>query len=77
LKERAKAFRADPEVRAALTASQVEELSVPTLGPSEDAAKLRADLDAYERYDVESSGTRGCGFARLDQLAIEHLLGAR
>ena len=77
LKERAKAFRADPEVRAALTASQVEELSVPTLGSGEDAAKLRADLDAYERYDVEASGARGCGFARLDQLAIEHLLGAR
>ncbi|HTC71148.1 MAG TPA: xylose isomerase, partial [Acidothermaceae bacterium] len=32
LKERAKAFRADPEVQAALAAARVGELSVPTLG---------------------------------------------
>ena len=77
LKERAGAFREDAEVRAALAASQVDELSVPTLAAGEEAATLRGDLDAYERYDVAAAGARGCGFARLDQLAIEHLLGAR
>jgi xylose isomerase len=77
LKERARAFRDDPDVRDALAASQVDELSVPTLADGESAAELRADLDAYERYDVETAGTRGYGFAHLDQLAIEHLLGAR
>jgi len=77
LKERARAFRQDPEVRAALVASQVAELSVPTLAAGEKAAELSADLDAFERYDVAAAGVRGCGFARLDQLAIEHLLGAR
>jgi len=64
-------------VRDVLAASQVDELSVPTLAEGESAAELRADLDAYERYDVETAGARGCGFAHLDQLAIEHVLGAR
>jgi len=77
LKERARAFRDDPDVRDALAASQVDELSVPTLADGESAAELRADLDAYERYDVDTAGIRGYGFAHLDQLAIEHLLGAR
>jgi xylose isomerase len=77
LKERARAFRDDPEVHKALAASQVGELSVPTLAEGEDAAVLRADLDAYERFDVAAAGIRGYGFAHLDQLAIEHLLGAR
>jgi len=77
LRERTRAFRADPDVRDALAASHVDELSVPTLSDGESAAGLRADLDAYERYDVETAGARGCGFAHLDQLAIEHVLGAR
>ena len=77
LRERARAFRDDPEVRDVLAASQVDELSVPTLAEGESAAELRADLDSYERYDVETAGARGCGFAHLDQLAIEHVLGAR
>jgi len=77
LRERARAFRDDPDVRDVLAASQVDELSVPTLADGESAAGLRADLDAYERYDVDTAGARGCGFAHLDQLAIEHILGAR
>jgi len=77
LRERARAFRDDPDVRDVLAASQVDELSVPTLAEGESAAELRADLDSYERYDVETAGARGCGFAHLDQLAIEHVLGAR
>jgi len=77
LRERSHAFRADPAVREALAASQVEELSVPTLADGESAEGLRSDEKAYERYDVEAAGTRGCGFSHLDQLAIEHVLGAR
>ena len=77
LKERARAFRADPEVQEALSASQINELSIPTLADGESIAQLGNDLDAYERYDVEAAGARGYGFARLDQLAVEHLLGAR
>jgi xylose isomerase len=77
LKERARSFREDPDVREALEASQVPDLAVPTLGDGETASRLRADIDAYERFDVEAAGNRSCGIAHLDQLAIEHLLGAR
>jgi xylose isomerase len=77
LKERAAAFRADPEVAEALAASKVAELAVPTLGPGETYADLLADRSAYEELDVDTVAARGFGFVRLNQLAVEHLLGAR
>ncbi|HEY0637964.1 MAG TPA: xylose isomerase [Pseudonocardiaceae bacterium] len=77
LRERAAAFRADPEVAAALAASRVPELTEPTLAPGETFHDLLADPAAYESYDVEGEATRGFAFAQLDQLAVEHLLGAR
>jgi xylose isomerase len=78
LKERAAAFRADPEVQEALAASRVPELSVPTLNQGESYDDLLADRSAYEDFDTDSYfGGRGFGFVRLQQLATEHLLGAR
>jgi xylose isomerase len=77
LKERAAAFRADPEVQAAMTASKVGELSVPTLGQGETYEALLADASAYESFDADAVASRGYGFGRLDQLAVEHVLGAR
>jgi xylose isomerase len=77
LKERAAAFRADPEVQEALQASGVRELGVPTLGEGETYADLLADRSAYDDFDVDAAAGRGFGFGRLDQLAIEHLIGAR
>jgi xylose isomerase len=77
LKERAKAFRADPEVQEALRASQVAELSVPTLGEAESYSDLLADRSAFEEFDLKRAATHGYGFAHLDQLAIEHVLRAR
>ncbi|MEU4419373.1 xylose isomerase [Actinoplanes sp. NPDC024001] len=77
LKERAKAFRADPEVQEALAASKVAELGTPTLNPGETYADLLADRSAFEDYDADAAGAQGYGFVRLNQLAIEHLLGAR
>ncbi len=77
LKERAAAFRADPEVAEALAASQVAELSTPTLNPGESHADLLADRAAFEEFDPEAAGAKGYGFVRLNQLAVEHLLGAR
>jgi xylose isomerase len=77
LKERAKAFRADPEVRAALEASRVAELSIPTLSDGESYADLLADQGAFEEFDVDGAAERGYAFVALNQLAIEHLLGAR
>jgi xylose isomerase len=72
LKERAAAFRADPDVRAALDAARVPELATPTLADGESLDQLLAgDLD------IEATAERGAGFERLDQLAMDHLLGVR
>ncbi|TWG99003.1 xylose isomerase [Nocardioides sp. J9] len=72
LRERASAFRADPDVRAALDAALVDELSTPTLAPGEALADLR---DAH--YDLEAMSARSVAMEALDQLAMEHLLGVR
>ncbi len=77
LKERAAAFRADPEVQAAMAASRVPELSQPTLGEGESLADLINDRSSYEDFDVEAVASRGFGFVALNQLAVEHLMGAR
>ncbi|MEY9845482.1 xylose isomerase [Streptacidiphilus sp. BW17] len=75
LAERARAFRADPEVVAALAESRLPELALPTAG--DGLSGLLADRLAFEDFDVESAARRGMAFEALDQLALEHLLGAR
>ena len=77
LRERAAAYRADPEVQDALAASGVASLGESTLAAGEDLAALLADRSAFEDFDADSVGERGFGFVRLNQLAVEHLLGAR
>ncbi|MBB2501166.1 xylose isomerase [Amycolatopsis echigonensis] len=72
LREKARAFRADPEVAEALAASRVPELATPTLSEGETLDDLAAD-----DFDVEAAGRRGYHFTRLNQLALEHLLGVR
>jgi xylose isomerase len=77
LKERAAAFRADPEVQEALTAAGVPDLATPTLADDETYEDLLADPTALESFDADARGDRSHGATRLDQLALEHLLGAR
>jgi xylose isomerase len=78
LKERTQAFRADPEVQEALEASRVPQLSVNTLNDGESYDDLLADTSAYEDFDADAYfGGKGFGFVRLQQLALEHLIGAR
>jgi xylose isomerase len=77
LKERAAAFRADPEVAEALEYAKVAELRAPTLGAGETWQTLLSDRSAFEDFDADAIGERGYGFVRLNQLALEHLLGAR
>ena len=72
LRERAKAFRADPEVREAAAEAGLDQLAVPTLAPGETYADLGKD-----DFDPEAAAERGLGYERLDQLAVEHILGAR
>jgi len=72
LRDKVQAFRADPEVVHALASARVAELSEPTLAEGESLAELR-----NATYDQEALGERGLGFEKLDQLAMEHLLGVR
>jgi xylose isomerase len=77
LKERALAFRADAEVQEALTYSGIDELAQPTLGEGETLADLLADRSTFEDFDADEAGERNYGFVRLQQLAMQHLLGFR
>ena len=77
LREKARAFRADPEVKEALEAARVSELAQPTLGDGETYTELRADRSAFEDFDIDRARTQGYGFARIQRLAIEYLLGVR
>jgi xylose isomerase len=72
LRDKSRAFRADPDVRSALRDARVVELATPTLGDGESLADLRS-----EPFDVEAYAVRGAAFEQLDQLAMEHLLGVR
>ncbi|GAB7190013.1 xylose isomerase [Kineococcus sp. NUM-3379] len=77
LKERAAAFRADPEVQAALEAVRAPQLKQPTLSEGETWQDLLADRSAFEDYDVEGEARRGYPYTRLNQLVVQHLTGAR
>jgi xylose isomerase len=72
LREKVTAFRADPEVAAALAAARVPDLSLPTLG----AGETYRDLRDFE-VDADALAARGMAFERLDQIALEYLYGVR
>ncbi|MDP9241006.1 MAG: xylose isomerase, partial [Actinomycetota bacterium] len=72
LRDKARAFRADPEVQRALRDARVDQLAVPTLAEGESIETLRA-----ESFDPDEAGRRGMAFEHLDQLALEHLYGIR
>ncbi|MCP3916560.1 MAG: xylose isomerase [bacterium] len=74
LAARAAAFDADSEVRALIADIRDETLD-PLLGggySAEKAAALRA-----ADIDIDVVARRGLGYERLDQIMMEHLLGAR
>ena len=78
LKERTKAFRADPEVKEAIAATRQDQLAQPTLAKGETIEAFLADKSAYEDFDPDTYyNAKGFGFVRLQQLASEHLMGAR
>jgi xylose isomerase len=72
LREKVRAFRADPEVVAALAASKVAALAEPTLAAGETWRDVRGFTP-----DIEALAARGMAFERLDQFALEHLYGVR
>ena len=73
LREKALAFRADPEVQEALEAAHLPELAVPTLGEGETWSDVQSAADP----DIEGLGASARGLEHLDQLALEHLYGTR
>jgi xylose isomerase len=77
LREKAQAFRADPEVTAALDAAGVGELEVPTLAPGESLDDVRTAAREMSVADLDALRTRSVAMEALDQLAMEHLLGVR
>lgn len=77
LKERAQAYRADPEVQEAMTTAGIFESATPTMAEGESFADLLADRSSFEDFDADAAGARSCGLVRLNQLAVEHALGAR
>ena len=70
LRDKVRAFRADPEVKTALAAARVGELAEPTLAPGE----TWRDVAGFTP-DIEALAARGMAFEHLDQLALEHLYG--
>ena len=72
LKERVSAFRGDPRVISAMAESNIPGLTEPTLAPGETWRDL-----AKDSFDVEAAGKRGYHYEALDQLALEHLMGAK
>ena len=77
LAERAAAFEADPEVQQALAEARVAQLRQPTLNAGEGYRELLAS-EAADGFDPEQYfNGKGFNFIRLNQLAIEHLMGAR
>lgn len=72
LRDKVRAFRADPEVQQALLDARLDQLAVPSLAAGETVADLRA-----ESFDPDAAALRGMAFERLDQLALEHLYGVR
>ncbi|HEY2692547.1 MAG TPA: xylose isomerase [Streptosporangiaceae bacterium] len=72
LRDKVRAFRADPEVAEALRAARVSDLSLPTLAEGETWRDIRGFSP-----DTVALGERGMNFERLDQLALEHLYGVR
>jgi len=72
LRAKARAFRADPEVRAALAAARIPELAEPTLAPGETWRDVRGAA-----ADTGALAARGMAYEHLDQLALEHLYGVR
>jgi xylose isomerase len=55
----------------------VDELTSPTLSDGETYEQLLGDRAAFEDYNLDTPRTQGYGFARVQRLAVEHLLGTR
>lgn len=77
LAERAAKFEADPEVAALRKLSKQDQLAQPTFNPGETPLALKTSSE-FDSFDADSYfDAKGFGHVRLNQIAIEHLIGAR
>jgi xylose isomerase len=74
LKEKAKRFDADPEIQEALRLASEPELAEPSVGAYSRSA---AEALKNEPMDAEKLAARGYYNERLDQLAMELIMGVR
>ena len=73
LREKARAFRADPEVDRGAGGGAGRRARRPDAG----RGRVPRRRCAPRQFDPEALAQRGMHFERLDQLAMEHLLGVR
>jgi xylose isomerase len=77
LQERAEKFENDPEVKALRQRAKVEELKKSTLNQGESASALMNSSE-FASFDPDTYfNGKGAGMVQLNQLALEHLMGAR
>lgn len=77
LQERAQKFENDPEVKALRQRAKVEELKKSTLNQGESASALMNSSE-FASFDPDTYfNGKGAGMVQLNQLALEHLMGAR
>lgn len=72
LREKVKAFHADPEIQAVLAALSARDDQEPIVYTGAGAQSLRE-----RAFDRHAEAQRGLGYERLDQLTMELLLGVR
>jgi xylose isomerase len=75
LREKARRFHDDPDIREALAVAKADALAIPTSpdGTTSDALAILA----RETFDEDALASQGYGHERLDQLVAELLLGVR
>lgn len=73
LAEKARAYDADPRVQEAMRVAGVDDLALDTVGPYSTATRDRV---LAEEFDDDAMINRRVGNELLDQLVIDHLLGA-
>jgi xylose isomerase len=74
LKAKAGQWDADAELQQALEAAKVPELGVETVGPY---SRDKVDELLAQQFDIDALGARETGNERVDQLAVELILGLR
>jgi xylose isomerase len=77
LKERAQKFESDPEVKSLRQRAKVDEVAASTLSPGETADLILNDSEASKFKPDDYFNGKGAGFVQLNQIALEHLMGAR